>query len=179
MAPKPPSSEQQQVGLLNHILQAIQDSNAIQQKILDELNKQTAILREIADDLAPSPDTTTAAAIRFGVNMAATPGTQAVGSVLTATVVPLEADGVTVTPGSKLTTNPTWASSDAAIATLVSNADGSATITGVAAGTVTITATGSVFTDNDGTATSPLDATNTDTVTQPTFRTVSAQINFA
>jgi len=136
------------------------------------------VLRKLYHHLVPH-SRTTQARISFGGNMASTPGTQAVGSTLTATFVPLEADGITVTPGAKLTTNPTWTSSDTTIATVVANADGTATVTGVAAGTVTITGTGGVFTDADGTATSPLTASNTDTVTVPTGRTVSAQVNFS
>jgi hypothetical protein len=122
---------------------------------------------------------TTNAVIIFGANMAATPGTQAVGTKLTATFVPIEADGLTVTPGAVLSTQPTWSSSDTSIATVTANADGSAVVVGVAAGTATITGTGGVFTDLDGVATAPLTASNTDTVTQPTGRTVSAQVNFA
>lgn len=126
-----------------------------------------------------NPNRTTQAHISFGGNMAATPGTQAIGSTLTATFVPIEADGITQTPGATLTTPPTFTIDNTAVATLVDNGNGTATITGVSAGTVNVTATGGVFTDQDGTATAPLSATNTDTVTQPTGRTVSAQINFA
>ena len=123
---------------------------------------------------------TTNAAIYFGENMAAVPGTQAVGGTpLTASFVPIEADGVTVTPGANLTTPPTYTIDNTSVATLVDNGDGTATITAVAPGTATVTATGGVFTDSDGTVSSPLTATNTDAVTQPTGRTVSAQINFA
>jgi len=122
---------------------------------------------------------TASAAIQFGENMAATAGTQAVGTKLTATFVPLEADGTTVTPGAKLTTPPVYTIDNPAIATLADNKDGTATIVGVSAGTATVSASGGVFTDLDGTATAPLSASNTDVVTQPTGRTVSAQINFA
>lgn len=111
--------------------------------------------------------------------MAATPGTQAVGTTITATFVPIEADGVTVTPGATLTTPPVYTIDNTAVATIVDNGNGTATITGVGAGITTITATGGVFTDLDGTATAPLTANNTDTVSQPTGRTVSAQIAFS
>jgi hypothetical protein len=147
--------------------------------LLKESQAQTAILGQIRDDLAPEPTRTTTAAIFFGANMAATPGTLAVGATLTATFVPLLADGITVNTTSKLTTNPTWATSDATIASIVSNADGSATVTGVAAGTATITATAGSFTDSDNTVVGPLNATNTVSDTAPVLRTVSAQINFA
>lgn len=109
-------------------------------------------------------------------------GTQAVGSTLTATFVPIEADGVTQTPGAKLTTPPNFTISDPTIATLVDNGDGTATITGVAPGTVTVTARDGVFTDPDGTVTAPLTSTNTDVVTAaapPAARTMSAEIVFS
>lgn len=121
---------------------------------------------------------TASAEIRFGGFMA-NPGTQAVGSTLTATFVPLEADGTTVTPGATLSTPPAYTIDNTTVATLVDNGDGTATITGVSAGSVTVTGTGGVFTDQDGTATPPLTAQNTDTVTAATGRTVSAQINFS
>lgn len=111
--------------------------------------------------------------------MAAKSGTQAIGSTLTATFIPIEADGVTQTPGATLTTPPTFTVDNPAIATLVDHGNGTATITGVSAGTVTITATGGVFTDSDSLPTAPLTATNTDTITLPTGRTVSAQITFS
>lgn len=139
-----------------------------------------SILRRIARrETPPQPHHTTQAGIAFGANMAAVPGTQAVGSTLTATFVPIEADGLTQTPGATLTTAPVYTIDNPAIATIVDNGNGTATITGVSAGTATVTATGGVFTDSDGTATAPLSATNTDAVTQPTGRTVSAQINFS
>lgn len=145
-------------------------------RLLEEILHE---LRRI-DRKIPEPNNrTTRAGIAFGANMAAIAGTQTVGSTLTATFVPIEADGITVTPGSKLTTFPAYTISDSTIATLVDNGDGTATITGVAAGTVTVTATGGVFTDLDGTAVGPLTASNTDAVTVPTGRTVSAQISFS
>lgn len=147
-------------------------------KILEAHLEILRQLREIERLLKPQ-HRTTQAGIAFGANMAAVAGTQAVGSVLTASVVPLEADGITVTPGANLTTPPAFTISDPTIATIVDNGNGTASITGVAAGTVTVTATGGVFTDADGTATAPLTATNTDVVTQPTGRTASMQINFA
>lgn len=143
-------------------------------EILEELRH---ISRHLAR-LIPHHRTRTAA-IAFGGHMAATPGTQAVGSTLTATFVPIEADGLTQTPGATLTTSPVYSIDNTAVATLVDNGNGTATITGVSAGTVTVTATGGVFTDSDGVATAPLTASNSDTVTQPTGRTVSAHINFA
>ena len=118
---------------------------------------------------------TTTAAIAFGGHMAATPGTQAVGTTLQAVFQPLEADGTTITPGAVLSTAPTWSSDNTAVATVDSNG----LVTGVSAGTANITGTGGVFTDADGVATSPLTALrNSDTVTQPTGRTVSAQVSF-
>ncbi len=117
---------------------------------------------------------TKTAAIAFGGLMAAVPGTQAVGSTLQAVFEPLEADGVTITPGATLTTQPVWSSDNEAVATV----DANGLVTGVSAGSANITGTGGVFTDNDGTATAPLTASNSTTVTQPTFRTVGAQVSF-
>lgn len=123
-----------------------------------------------------SPRTTHAHIIFGGLTMAAA-GTQAVGSTLKASFLPFEADGTTQTPGAKLTTNPTWSVDNTSVATIQDNGDGTATITGVSAGTVTVTATGGVFTDQDGVATAPLDASNQDTVT--TGRTTRAQVVFS
>jgi hypothetical protein len=120
---------------------------------------------------------TTGAAIAFGGSMTSTPGTLAVGTTITATFVPIEADGITQTPGAVLTTPPVYTIDNPAIATIVDNGNGTAAITGVASGTVNVTATGGVFTDSDGTVSAPLTATNTATV--PTGRTVTAQINFS
>ena len=106
--------------------------------------------------------------------MSAVPGTQAVGSTLQAVFEPLEADGVTITPGATLTTQPVWSSDNEAVATV----DANGLVTGVSAGSANITGTGGVFTDSDGTATAPLNASNSTTVTQPTLRTVSAQVSF-
>lgn len=155
------------------------------EKLLRAQEEQIRELRHISHQLAKliqedNPNRTRQAGIAFGDTMAATPGTQAVGSVLTATFVPIEADGVTSTPGAVLTTPPVYTIDNTAVATIVDNGNGTATITGVSAGTATVTATGGVFTDPDGVVTSPLTATNTDTVTgASTGRTVSAQINFA
>lgn len=136
--------------------------------------KPLALLQQIADDLAPE-STTVSAAIAFGgTTMPATPGTLAVGSTLQASFVPLLADG-TVNTTSKLTTSPTWSSSDTSIATVDTNG----LVTGVAAGTATITGTGGSFTDSDGTIVGPLDASNTVSDTAPVQRTVSAQVSFS
>ena len=165
--------------IFKDVLTAIREGDEKIICAIREGNEHTAhLLREILHRL-PRTHRTHLAGIRFGGNMAAIPGTQTVGSTLTASVVPLEADGSTVTPGASLTTAPTFTVDNPSVATLVDNGNGTATITGVSAGTVTVTAAGAVFTDADGQATSPLSATNTDTVTQPTGRTVSMQINFS
>lgn len=149
--------------------------------ILHQLHTLNSTLGRIERTLIPR---TTSAAITFTAPNTrkdpkmANPGNQTIGSTLLATFTPIEADGVTPTPGTTLTTPPTWTISDSLIATLTDNGNGTATITGVAAGTVTVTATAGTFTDSDGTVVGPLDASNTDTVTAPTGRTVSAQIVF-
>ena len=129
-------------------------------------------LREIRRRLEPHNRTTTAQ-VSLGGLMSA-PGTQAVGSTLQAVFQPLEADGVTITPGATLSTPPVWSSDNEAVATV----DANGLVTGVSAGSANITGTGGVFTDSDGTATAPLTASNSTSVTQPTFRTVSAQVSF-
>ena len=130
-------------------------------------------LREISRKLTPHNRTTTAQ-VSLGGLMATAPGTQAVGSTLQAVFQPLEADGVTITPGATLSTPPVWSSDNEAVATV----DANGLVTGVSAGSANITGTGGVFTDSDGTATAPLTASNSTSVTQPTFRTVSAQVSF-
>lgn len=110
-----------------------------------------------------------------------TPATIQVGQVIPATVVPLEADGVTPTPGA-VVSEESWSVSDPTIASLVSNADGSASLTGVAAGEVTVSVSATV-TDTNG-AVSQLSATNTLTVEAapppppPTPLTASIEIAF-
>ena len=148
----------------------ILDSDAEEVKLLKRILR---VLGRIEKRLPPLHRTLTAQ-VSFGGLMAATPGTQAVGSTLQAVFQPLEADGVTITPGAVLSTQPVWSSDNEAVATV----DGNGVVTGVSAGTANITGTGGVFTDQDGTATAPLTASNSDTITQPTFRTVSAQVSF-
>jgi len=107
--------------------------------------------------------------------MAATPVTETVGQSVTATAVPLEADGITVTPGA-VVSGQVWTIDNAAVATQTANADGTASYLALAAGTATVTVVATVK-DADGT-TASFTATNTITVTVPTGRTASLQINF-
>jgi hypothetical protein len=146
--------------------------------LLRELLEQSRKTYRLLEERLPQPSTTAKAAIFFGDNMAPVPGTQVVGSVLDATFTPLEADGVTVTPGTTLTTPPVFSIDNTAAATLVDNGNGTATLTGIAPGVVNVTATGGVFTDASGVATAPLTATNQDTVTAPTGVTTQATIVF-
>jgi Bacterial Ig-like domain (group 2) len=141
----------------------------------DTIKLQLETLRQIHRLTHPHPRTTKAAVTFGDITMAAAAGAQAVGSTITAVFQPLEADGVTITPGSSLTTPPVWSSDNAAVATVDPS---TGVVTGVGAGTANITGTGGVFTDADGVATAPLNASNSDIVTQPTGRTVSAQVAF-
>lgn len=108
--------------------------------------------------------------------MAATPGSVAVGATLTGTIVPLEADGTTITPGA-VVSSPSYSVSDTAIATVTTNPDGTATFTGVAPGTVTVSVT-ALVTDADGVAQN-FSTTNTLAVTGASGRTASIQLNFS
>jgi len=149
----------------------IEEGDIHEVRILKHILREVVAIRHLLSLFIPR---TTQAQVSFGGLMAAAPGTQAVGTTLQAVFQPLEADGVTITPGAVLSTPPTWSSSDPSIATVDSNG----IVTGVAAGTATITGSQGVFTDADSVATAPLDASNTTTVTQPTGRTVSAQVVF-
>ena len=136
-------------------------------------------LRAIKHELAPPVQRTVTAAINFGENHMALAGVNTVGSTLTATFQPVLADGLTVNTATVLTTPPTWSSSDATVASVTPNADGTAAVLGVGAGTATITGSQGTFTDADGTVVGPLDASNTVSDTAAAQRTVSAQISFA
>lgn len=125
------------------------------------------------------PRSTEDIAISFGGSMLPTPGNVAVGSTVVASIVPLEADGVTVTPGAVVSAQG-YAVDNPALASFVVNADGTATFTGLAAGTANVTATATV-TDASGTANS-FTTTNTlvvNAVTPPPATTASIQLNFA
>ena len=52
------------------------------------------------------------------------------------TPIPLESDGAAQTPGATVSVN-SWASSDASLASIAANSDGTATLTALAPGTVT------------------------------------------
>lgn len=148
--------------------------------LIDRIEHQIDhIERELHKLTHPSHRTATAR-VSLGGSMA-TSGTNVVGTTITATFQPLLADGVTVNTATTLSTPPTWSSSDATVATVTPNADGSAAVLGVGAGTATITASQGSFTDADGVVVGPLDASNdvSDTGGGTSQRTVSAQISFA
>lgn len=105
-----------------------------------------------------------------------TPATLAVGQHLGATVVPLEADGITQTPDATLS-DIKWSVDDQTIVSEFVNPDNTSTYTGLKPGTATVTVSATV-TDQDGTVTD-LTASNTITVTGTAAgRTVSLGINF-
>ena len=136
------------------------------------------VISKKIDQLLPEPaDTVDRIAIVFGGSMPATPGTVAVGSTVVASIVPLEADGVTVTPGAVLSAQG-YTVDNPSVASFVTNPDGTATFTGVSSGTATVTATATV-TDLSGIA-NGFTATNTLVVTGPsTGVSAGIQINFA
>jgi hypothetical protein len=91
---------------------------------------------------------TTSIAIQFGENNAMNSLSLTVGQESTGTIVPLEVDGVTQTPGAVVSAQEYVISDPSLEAT--TNADGSVTILGIAAGT-TVTGTASAtVTDADG-----------------------------
>lgn len=105
-----------------------------------------------------------------------------VGQSSTGTVVPLEADGVTQTPGA-VVSNQSWSITDPSL-TATTNADGSVTIEGVVANDSPVSGTvNATVTDEDGTVNS-FSATFTVSVgtatppPPPTGRTASIGVNF-
>lgn len=188
--PHPPEqcSCREELAKLNHelergnegtwlLLEALRFS--IQEQI--EANRQLSEISNKIDQLIPElGDATDKIVIVFGGNMPRTPGTVAAGSTVVASIVPLEADGVTVTPGA-VVSNAGYAIDDSTIASFVVNPDGTATFTGLAAGTANVTATATV-TDASGIAntfTSSSTALTVTAVTPPTETTASIQVNFA
>lgn len=180
MAKAPP--ETREVQLLSWILEEIKrgcESSRCVCPLLREILSELQSINEKIDQLLPQPaNPTDKIAIVFGGNMSATPGTVVVGSNVVASIVPLEADGVTVTPGAVVSAQG-YAIDNPALATFVVNPDGTATFTGVAPGTANVTATATV-TDVGGTGVS-FTTTNTLTVTPippPPAVTASIQLNF-
>ena len=104
-----------------------------------------------------------------------------IGQSSIGTVTPLEADGLTVTPGA-VVSNQSWSISDPSL-TLATNSDGTATVTGVADSAAPVTGSVSAtVTDADGTVSS-FSATFTVTVTgttpPPQARTASIGVAFS
>lgn len=136
-------------------------------------------LERIERKLSTPTARTTRIAIQFGANtMAFNAVTLLVGQSTIASIVPLEADGVTVTPGA-VVSNATISETDPSV-TVTDNADGTVTIAGVAAGTATGTASATV-TDADGTVNtfSVSFTTTVNAVTPPTGRTASIAVAFS
>jgi hypothetical protein len=159
----------------------LKKGNDLAEETNDLLRVQVHILRRIEECLCKpkTPHTASIVVVFSGDNhMAAITGSVAVGATLTGTIVPLEADGVTVTPGA-VVSGQSWSVDSNQFVSFVQNPDGTATFTGVAAGTATVTASATVV-DQDGT-TSNFSATNTITVTggTATGRTAGIQINFS
>jgi hypothetical protein len=119
-------------------------------EILEVEKEQLRVLENIEKELHPRPSQFThSISIRFTGSKTMNTLVLNVGQESTATITPLEADGVTVTPGA-VVSQQIYTLSDPSL-TIVTNADGSATITGVAAsaGAVSGTAQATV-TDADG-----------------------------
>lgn len=94
------------------------------------------------------PHRTTNLRVRFTGAKTMNTVTLQVGQTTTATITPLEADDLTVTPGA-VVSNQKFSITDPAVS-VIDNPDGTAKITGNAAGTVTGTVSATV-TDQDGT----------------------------
>ncbi len=155
-------------------------------KIYKELRCQTRILKEIERtaqqiNLKLPPLRTTQVGFRFtnqsGGSTMAFSVVLTTGQSTVATIVPLEADGTTITPGSVVSAQ-VFSITDAGIS-LVTNADGTATITGVGptAGAVSGTAS-ATDTDVDGQI-GNFTQTFTVTVNAPTQHTASIGITFS
>lgn len=99
-----------------------------------------------------------------------------VGQSTTVTIVPLEADGVTITPGAVVSAQ-TFTGGDANIS-LVTNADGTATVTALGA-TTGITVTGSCTVTQSTGASAPFTNTFTVIVTAPPPGTTSIGFQFS
>lgn len=102
-----------------------------------------------------------------------------VGQSTKGTIVPLEADGVTVTPGAVVSAQ-TFTISDPSL-TAVPNSDGTVTISGVAASTAAVTGTATAtVTDADG-AVSPFTQSFTVTVNSapPVGLTTAIGVSFS
>jgi len=124
----------------------------------------------------PQPQRTTNLKVVIGGTMDS--ATMLVVQSLAAKAVPLEADGVTPTPGA-LVSNESWSVSDLTVVTSTLNADGTVTLTAIAPGSVTVGVSATV-TDSDGVV-GTFSGTNTVTVTAPpppTGRTASLGISF-
>lgn len=144
------------------------------------MNILLALLLWLIDHLFRwSPERTATVAITFGGSMSLGSGSVVAGKTTTASLVPLEADGTTPTPGATVS-SATFEVDNTAIATVKVNADGTATVTGVAAGSAVLSVTCTVI-DADGTSQN-FTATGTVTVTAappPPARTASVAIAFA
>lgn len=125
------------------------------------------------------PHRTSSIAIQFGDStMSLNTVTLNVGQSTIATIVPLEADGTTQTPGA-VVSSPIISATDPAV-TVTDNADGTVTIAGVAASTVSGTASATV-TDADGTV-NTFSANFTvivNAVAPPTERTAAIAVSFS
>ncbi len=161
-----------------------EETERLLRELLNASREEIRLLRHILKHISPPKRTQSielifstvhALHLTVGGSMAAVPGTVAVGGTLTGTIVPLEADGITQTP-SAVVSGQSYTVDNTSVVSVVTNADGSATFTGVSAGSATVTATATV-TDSDGTV-GNFTTTNSITVTQPTEHTASIQLNF-
>jgi len=165
-------------GLMVEILERIYASLKESLHLLREsLHLENEILHRLRKDIQRTTQLVTV----FGDNiMAATlAGSEIVGQSVIATIVAYEADGITATPGAVVSAQAWSAVSDATIATLTANADGTATFLALAAGTLTGSVSATV-TDPDGTV---LSLTGSYTLvvsaaSPSTGRSVNLQVSF-
>jgi hypothetical protein len=163
-------------GLMTEILERINEFLKEGIHLLREsLRLEHEILRHLREDIQRTTQLVTV----FGDDtMAATlPGSEVVGQSVIATLVAYEADGITATPGAVVSAQVWDAVSDATIATLTANADGTATFVALAAGTLTGSVSATV-TDVDGTVLTLTGSYTLVVTTSPTGRSASLQVSF-
>jgi hypothetical protein len=166
--------------VLEKILDAVNDSNALSQLVAAEEIANHQILQQIAANTNPKPLTRSIKVVFSGDDMANSL-TFNVGQTSTASIQPLLADGVT--PSGGTLSNVSYAFSDPS-ATVVLNADGlTATCTGVAASTGPVTGTATcTVTDTDSvvsTWSQPFTITTNSVAPPPTQLTQSVTVNFS
>lgn len=163
--------------ILKKIVKALAALHSVSEEQLKVAKESRDLLKEINHKLPPLR--TTQVGIQFNHGEITMPFALILttGQSSVATIIPLEADGTTITPGAVVSAQ-TFSITDPGIS-LVTNADGTATITGVGPTTGAVSGTASAtVTDVDGT-TAPFSQTFTVTVNAPTQHTASIGLTFS